>query len=118
MPHTPGPWRACKQGECSCTTVWSIATDCPVVTAHHGTAQFVVGLANTDWGDGPGEMRYGSLPLDQAMANAKLIAAAPDLLHALDELLSASERGAVVDGHAAIGLAKAALAKARGEVSI
>ena len=52
---------------------------------------------------------------DLPCEDAWLIAAAPDLYGALDEIVSAFERGAVVDGHAAIGLAKAALAKARGE---
>lgn len=52
---------------------------------------------------------------DLPCEDAWLIAAAPELYAALDEMVSAHERGAVVDGHAAIGLAKTALAKARGE---
>lgn len=48
-------------------------------------------------------------------ADAFLIAAAPTLFDALEELVSALERGDVHDGHSAIGQSRAALAKARGE---
>ncbi len=45
--------------------------------------------------------------------DARMIAAAPELHDALDELLNAVEQGDVMAGHEAIGMARAALAKSR-----
>ena len=55
---------------------------------------------------------------DEVMANARLIAAAPDMYEALEELLGPydlTESGARKRYDAAIEKARAALAKARGE---
>ena len=54
---------------------------------------------------------------EQADANARLMAAAPDMAEALDMLLVAAESkwGKEATSHSAIGKARAALAKARGE---
>ena len=89
--HTPGPW-VVKQGDCDGSGAFSI-------NAHtNGRTVFV---AETIGG------------LDEEEDNAHLIAAAPDLLEALEELLAhASSVG--------IGLyyevmARAAIAIARGE---
>ena len=69
--HTPGPWSACGQdrGGCSCGQVWSRAVDQPVAKA------------NTIWGDDL-EHPYGEIPFAEMVANARLIAAAPELLAA------------------------------------
>jgi len=69
MAHTPGPWQACGDGNCSCGQVWSRPADQPVARA------------NTVWGDDL-EHPYGEIPAEEMHANARLIAAAPDLLEA------------------------------------
>lgn len=80
--HTPGPWSACGDGECSCKTV--TCGDFPIARITHG-----------DWGDEYHSMRpvggsiegkfesymerivYGHVSEPVARANASLIAAAP-----------------------------------------
>jgi hypothetical protein len=73
--HTPGPWQVhetCHQMNFPDTTVCEIK--------YHGQEQsFFVGSPATNHGD--------------AKATAKLIAAAPDLLQALEVLLGIIERG-------------------------
>lgn len=67
MKHTPGPWRMCgkDRGGCVCGMVFSETADCPVATA-------------TFRDDEIGEY----MTVDQMKVNARLIAAAPDLLAA------------------------------------
>lgn len=77
--HTPGPWKACGDGKCSCRQVWSIPGDCPVFTARPDGSMSVIGLAHHKWGDSP-DLIYGDIPPDEQQANAMLIASAPDLL--------------------------------------
>ena len=112
--HTPGPWTACLNGTCRCKMVW--CADYPVATVTSG-----------EWGD-PGET-YGSVNEDTAVANARLIAASPDLLAACEAALpdvslaalclDVAAPGTLVDdlrGHAE--RFRAAIAKARGEVTL
>lgn len=92
MTHTPGPWSACKNGECPCGQIWSTTADHPVAEVISGT-----------WGDTYPALRprdegmsgtvveayleridYGSVDPEQAKANAVLISSAPDLLHAVE----------------------------------
>ncbi len=92
--HTPGPWRTCRKGECSCFTVMS--DNHPVAEVTHG-----------DWGDNYPALRlvgdstfdqkieaymeqitYGSIGEKTARANWHLIAAAPDLLASLQEIVA------------------------------
>ena len=89
MEYTKGPWRACRNGECSCKQVWC---------ANNPVAEVVAGK----WGDDYCSIRivgetsldlkaeaymeqvtYGEIPEKEAIANAHLIAAAPDMYEAL-----------------------------------
>lgn len=85
---TPGPWHTCGNGQCKCKQIWS---------NEHPVAQITSGK----WGDdypslkvsGPSlqlkveavmeQITYGEVDEETAVANARLIAAAPDLLAAL-----------------------------------
>jgi len=91
--HTPGPWRLSSGDE---TEIFSGAK--PVARAHCG------GLT--------------SVKLPEAEANARLIAAAPELLAALEEMYALYADHAQYDeeGHetAAINSARAAIARATG----
>lgn len=80
-----------------------------------------------NWGEGEDDPEFYSVyiggeavdvPTDNAKADANLIAAAPDLYAALEAMFAigtTSECHEGPCGHKACGLAKAALAKARGE---
>lgn len=70
--HSPGPWRECGKyrGGCQCGLVWSVPADAPVVQALAGNQE--------EGAEYPREVVY---------ANARLIAAAPELLDALRALL-------------------------------
>ncbi len=99
--HTPGPWSACghDRGGCQCCMVWSIPADCVVAVALTAKDKQYTG------GEGIGQ-------LEIAQANARLIAAAPELLAACEEAI-----GDANDGESRLGnyLAMAtAIVKARG----
>jgi len=66
--HTPGPWSKLPSGE---------AKFIPLRAHHCEKLGFCIGFVNYDINDG-----HGSIPA----ANARLIAAAPDLLEALKDL--------------------------------
>ena len=93
--HTPGPWEAVG------------LTVCQVPP---GGREIIFGAHNTRSGD-----------KDERQANARLIAAAPELLEALREFVSLMPSAEGLGGHAPIGafqivadLARAAIAKAEG----
>lgn len=93
--HTPGPWRIERQNPSPTTGEWMIAGSAPGYLAEI-----------RDCGSG------------DPSANARLIAAAPDLLEALEELLSMCQRqeGFHDDGDGCMfERASAAIAKARRE---
>jgi len=91
--HTPGPWRACHDGKCSCKLIMG---------EHHPIAKVESGK----WGDeypalrlvGPSidqkaetymdMIEYGKIDEDVAEANARLIAAAPELMEACKYVVS------------------------------
>ena len=93
MSYTPGPWTACLDGKCQCKTVMS---------DHHPVASVTSG----EWGDEFPDIRlckredvigqraeayierivYGSVKEETAEANARLIAAAPDLLALVEQV--------------------------------
>lgn len=87
MQHTPGPWTA--------NGSWVVAADGPIVET----------------------VAYARVRSGEAEANARLIAAAPDLLVLAEEVAKEYEDAA--DWKDAIGrlqrLARAAVAKAKGE---
>lgn len=111
--HTPGPWRV----ESGTTLVWGRCDEDDVSTYGMGipVAEAKIG---SSWRNGP------SVSAEEAEANARLIAAAPDLLAALAEApIPSRYHGAFgfdVDGFLAdyavfSALKRAAIAKARGE---
>jgi hypothetical protein len=107
--HAPGPWRLCahlrNNDECKCGYrggIWDASGEFQICE-----------MGGSPEHDGTKMVAEFDRPTTQA--NARLIAAAPDLLEALVEVVNSWEQGDVFAGHAAIGTAKAALAKARGE---
>ena len=76
---TPGPWKACHEGVCSCSQVWSQSADVPVAEVARG-----------EWGD-PG-FPYGEIPEKISETNSLFIAHArediPKLLSYIKELKS------------------------------
>ena len=83
--HTPGPWRS----------------DSPYVSAPSGEHRKIVADCDQHFSD------------DECEANTRLIAAAPDLLAALEGLMH--PHGGVIGTTKVIATAKAAIVKARGE---
>ena len=108
MTHTPGPWRECRGSSdrgCLCGLVWSAAADIPVASCDLREELIPDHFA----------------PLAERQANARVIAAAPDLLEALQRLMSLMHHDSLGEapndydwGDAANESAKA-IAKARGE---
>lgn len=96
--HTPGPWLAERDGSDN----WNV-----VSPAFTGFDYFVVGTEGLYRGDGSDE------------ANARLIAAAPELLAALESLRDGvlNIRGVDVDAYCPdeFAAARAAISKATGE---
>lgn len=105
MTHTPGPWVAetsvCKDETGDGLAVIAVRTDVPEgCTPTRGMVAWVhsgLGACSTD---------------DEAIATARLIAAAPDLLAALKGILHIADRKA-----AEFDAAHAAIAKAEGAES-
>jgi hypothetical protein len=119
---TPGPW---KVGDCDGTIIWARrfrstdiieCPDTPDEGVSVGNAYGLSDRAREQFG-----LEEGWAVRDEQKANALLMAAAPDLYSALEELANCVERsldGAGIDSQryeAARVAAVAALAKARGE---
>ncbi len=108
--HTPGPWKTCgaSAGRCSCGLIWSEPADC------------IVAMLSDDEESPP-------ITSDEAVANATLIGAAPDMLAALDALNALFDFSDEVPSktaftfddasevNATFAKAKAAMRKAKGE---
>ena len=91
---SPAPWRACKDGACSCKNVWSVGADYPIAALNHGEwgdeyeAYRVVDIED----DLPGSkaiepyierIAYGFISDSYATADARFIAFARTALPAL-----------------------------------
>jgi len=96
LKHTPGPWSAFIAGN-------TVAVDIGAVP--HGTKPNIVDWQGFDGCD---------LPLKQRIANAKLIAAAPDMLDALRELMDDDAPWDDMRWADACDKARAAITKATG----
>lgn len=105
--HTPGPWEAIKWTSHAPTTVVSAEWAAAILKGKHFTGGAVIA-------DCQGA-RSGYLD-DEAEANARLIAAAPELLEALTKIRQVADGFKVdVPWGKIIEMADAALRKARGE---
>ena len=93
--YSPGPWKACRDGECSCGFIWSTPADHPVAKVESG-----------EWGDDYPAVRivpsehsltgtsfevtaymeqigYGQIDPEVAQQNARLIALSPEMFELL-----------------------------------
>lgn len=105
MSHTPGPWKASGTKALGYSEVVAPGSD-----FHQG---HLVAIINTRYG-----VRYGvteRMPREQTDANARLIAAAPDLLEACRMVVDRWEEGDLAE---AVRACDAAIAKATGEDSV
>ncbi len=102
--HTPGPWKH---------EIW----DYPSATPPRKELEIVTDndlLATIAWDEGR-DNPY-TIKHDEAFANARLIAAAPELLEALELLMSArDDDGAICPSGIVVAQVKSAIAKARGK---
>ena len=108
---TPGEWTLCNNGKCTCKHVYSHKADQHVATGRP------IACVHGEWGDAP-DMIYGEVRQEQIDANARLIAAAPELYEALEAMVAAWHTRYCDDGPDLDEIeqrARAALAKARGE---
>ena len=87
--HTPGPWKLTEHDERSARI--------------ESRLEFIARIEGIDWGS------------EECKANARLIAAAPDLLEALKNLLWQHDNNAGQLCGMALQDARAAIAKAEGE---
>ena len=97
--HTPGPWRAQESKSGACVMIFGPG-EWKLAEAHSYQAQYE---------------DEGAPTKDTREANARLIAAAPDLLAALQALLGSFESEAGIIGKATVDRARAAIAAATGE---
>jgi hypothetical protein len=121
---TPGPWKECRNGDCTCGHVWSIPGDFPVCTVSGDEVRHVA-VAHEHMADAP-DVIYQSITPEMCAANARLIAAAPELFEALTDcvaVLTDPVVGTIYHDEPdwygaldkAVTKARAALKKARGE---
>ena len=116
--HTPGPWKVCggQNGKCNCGIMWSIPGDFPICTVAGGST-FPTAVAHKHMADAP-DMIYQTITDAERNANARLIAAAPDMLAALQALVKCSDDlGAVELPGSATAKARSAIARATGAAS-
>ncbi len=95
--HSPGPWSACRDGECSCGFIWSTTADHPVAKVESGewgddypaikVTPTEHGLTGTSFEVSAYMERigYGRVDPEVAKQNAKLIALSPEMLVLLQQ---------------------------------
>jgi len=98
--HTPGPWKAEQ-----CDIYGDDSTRWSVLTAEYQQDFFIASIEN----GAPGDC------LDTEAANARLIAAAPDLLEACQAMLDGYEAGKSIPAFDVRELCRAAIAKVTGQ---
>lgn len=100
---TPGPWRACREGDCQCSFVWSVTDDHPVATAEKPIwgDEYYVAAPTVDDPQAVERMfaEYGRFPESQARNNRLLIALAPALAAEVLQLREALRPFAAVAEH-------------------
>lgn len=98
--HTPGPWAVVEHDHAIC-----IQTESPSKTKYDAARYAAIG----------GFDRNDRAQLEEARANARLIAAAPDLLEALRSAVNDADAWGLADDECDwLPLARAAIAKATG----
>lgn len=110
--HTPGPWIATLDGDW-----WMVLTEAPHAIDEEESRQIpVVDLYH-------GGYDYSTFDLGSLPANARLIAAAPELLTALEDFdnwfagFNPEDQASRMDGRKVVIRARAAIAKATGAAS-
>ena len=116
--HTPGPWNACGDGECQCKLVmYEDGPVAKVISGKWGDEFPNIRLVKNEQGMGEHAeafvemIEYGEVNEETATANARLIAAAPDLLAACELALHAFENNWAINWDDL----SSAIAKAHGE---
>lgn len=98
--HTPGPWHFCgnERGGCSCSTV--LCADYPVAKVTLGawgddypSIRLVGGSLELKAEAFMEQITYGEVSKETAVANARLIAAAPEMIDALRQWAVAEKLG-------------------------
>ncbi|MGX5067670.1 hypothetical protein ACWKYH_06750 [Enterobacter sp. UPMP2076] len=110
---TPGPWMASHHYNDVVTILDPQGLE--IVTAEFMPIMqdYEAKLGIPHWADSTQAFR--ELPEEEQAANAYLIAAAPDLLEALQSIIELQTRGYVVLGDKYTDMARAAISKALGE---
>ncbi len=103
-PYTPGPWQAVASQPVRCTQCYSIRADPPL-----GPGRLIA--TTRTYTASP---TTGQYPPEHE-ANARLLAAAPELLAALKRLLRETSYGTQPCDSQTINSARAAIAKAEGK---
>lgn len=98
MSHTPGPWK--------------VATDLPAYAIYAENGRRVVQTPNQNNYSTPVALSVRHIGIE-SLDDARLIAAAPELLAELEHFVACTVEGEHIDHHD-VSRAKAAIAKARG----